>query len=173
VTRPPADAHERNQSRPKRALITEERKAMKKYQRILVGTDFSYASEAAAHRGAELALHYGAVLVLLHVIEHFPEDMPDDLTAPENIDPATYHRDRARKLMEDLASRIAHKSVTQEIVMSPRSAKYEILHLAEAEKIGLIIVGSHGGGRSHLFGSTAIGVVHDAPCDVMVVRPEG
>ena len=44
---------------------------MKDYQRILVGTDFSDPSISAARRGAELARHYGATLILLHVVEHF------------------------------------------------------------------------------------------------------
>ena len=44
---------------------------------------------------------------------------------------------------------------------------------AYAEKIGadLIVVGSHGRtGISGLLGSTARGVLHGAPCDVLVVR---
>ena len=51
---------------------------MRDYRRILVGTDFSNASMEAALRGADLAQRYGAALILMHVIEHFPEDMQND-----------------------------------------------------------------------------------------------
>jgi universal stress protein A len=145
-------------------------RSMKDYQRILVGTDFSDPSMRAARRGAELARHYGATLILLHVVEHFPEDMPNDRIAPENLDPATFYRDRARQNLAKLAEKLTHKDVTQEIIMSSGSAKYEILRFAQSERIDLIVVGSHGEGMLQVFGSTAMGVILDAPCDVMVIR---
>jgi len=42
--------------------------------------------------------------------------------------------------------------------------------LAEKERIDLIILGSHGSGLLHAFGSTTMGVTYDVPCDVLVVR---
>jgi universal stress protein A len=145
---------------------------MRDYQRILVGTDFSEASMAAAHRGADLAHRYGASLLLLHVIEHFPEDIPNDPIAPENRDSSTFYRERALETLADLAEKIGHKNALQEVVTSTGSARYEIRILAESERIDLIVVGSHGSGVVDVFGSTAMGVIYDAPCDVMVVRAE-
>jgi nucleotide-binding universal stress UspA family protein len=145
-------------------------RSMKDYQRILVGTDFSDPSMRAARRGAELARHYGATLILLHVVEHFPEDMPNDRIAPENLDPATFYCDRARQNLAKLAEKLTHKDVTQEVIMSSGSAKYEILRFAQSERIDLIVVGSHGEGMLQVFGSTAMGVMIDAPCDAMVIR---
>ena len=83
---------------------------MKDYQRILVGTDFSEASMAAAHRGADLAHRYNARLILLHVIEHFPEDIPNDPIAPENVDPAAFYQERARQNILELAERLGNKN---------------------------------------------------------------
>ena len=143
---------------------------MKGYQRILVGTDFSAASVEAARRGAELARHYGASLTLLHVIEHFPEDMPDDSVAPENRDPATFYRARARHDLTGLAEEIGHRKAAQMVIMSTDSARYEILRFAEQERMDLIVLGAHGGGALQAFGSTAMGVIYDAPCDAMVIR---
>ena len=143
---------------------------MKDYQRILICTDFSEASMAAARRGADLAQRYGAGLILLHVIEHFPEDMPNDPIVPENLDPATFYSERARRNLQRLAENIEYKNAAQEIVMSTGSARYEIRRFAEKERIDLIVMGSHGGGLLHAFGSTAMGVTYDVPCDVMVVR---
>lgn len=143
---------------------------MKTYQRIAVATDFSDASAAAAYRGAELAHRYGAVLILLHVIEHFPVDMPSEWIAPENCDPSTFYRERARSALADLAEKIDRKDAMQRIVMSSSSARYEILHFAEAERVDLIVMGWHGAGALPVFGSTAMGVISEAPCDAMVVR---
>jgi len=143
---------------------------MRDYQRILVGTDFSKASMAAARRGADLAHRYGARLILVHVIEHFPEDMPNDPIVPENLDPATFYRERARQNLVDLAEQIDHMIAVQEVITSTGSARYEIRLFAEKERIDLIILGSQGGGLLHAFGSTTMGVTYDIPCDVMVVR---
>lgn len=145
---------------------------MKDYRRIVVGTDFSVASMVAARRGADLARHYESTLVLLHIIEHFPADMPDDLVAPENLDPATFYRERACKKLAELAEKIAHMDTVQKVLMSSSSAKHEILRFAETERIDLIVVGAHGEGALRLFGSTAMGVIYDAPCDTIVIREQ-
>ena len=145
---------------------------MRDYQRILVCTDFSKASMTAARRGADLAHRYAARLVLVHVIEHFPEDMPNDPIVPENLDPATFYRERARQNLADLAEKIGNKNAIQEVITSTSSARYEIRLLAEKEGIDLIILGSHGSGLLQAFGSTTMGVTYDIPCDVLVVRAE-
>ncbi|HEY9149438.1 MAG TPA: universal stress protein, partial [Gammaproteobacteria bacterium] len=47
----------------------------------------------------------------------------------------------------------------------------EIQRLAEETKADLIVLGSHGRqGIQRLLGSTANGVLHGAPCDVLAVR---
>jgi universal stress protein A len=143
---------------------------MRDYQRILVATDFAEASLAAARRGAELARHYGASLTLLHVIEHFPEDIPNNPIAPENRDPAKFYLERAHQSLAEVAETIGHGNAAQKVVVSTGSARYEILRFAEKERIDLIVVGTHGGGVLRVLGSTAMGVVYDAPCDAMVTR---
>lgn len=146
---------------------------MKSYGRVMVATDFSADSVAAAHRGADVARRFGATLTLLHVVEHFPEDMPFDGVAPENVSPAEYYLDRARRDLAALAERIGRPEATQEVVVSTGSARQEILQFAAAGTIDLIIVGSHGGEALGPFGSTAIGITHYASCDVLVVRAAG
>ena len=46
------------------------------YKEILVATDFTGHSEAAARRALELAEVCDARIQLLYVVEHFPEDVP-------------------------------------------------------------------------------------------------
>jgi universal stress protein A len=49
--------------------------------------------------------------------------------------------------------------------------KQEIIHIAEQEKVDLIVVGSHGRhGLALLLGSTANSILHYAKCDVLAVR---
>lgn len=143
---------------------------MKDYRRILVGTDFSEASMTAVRRGSDLAVRYGARLILLHVVEHFPEDMPNDPIAPESRDPLTFYRERAREKLAEVAEALDHRSPLQEVIMSTGSARHEIRCLAEREEVDLIVLGSHGGGLVHAFGSTTMGVTYEIPCDVMVVK---
>lgn len=143
---------------------------MQRYERILVCTDFSDPSLEVAHRGAELAGQYKAALTLLHVIEHFPEDLPARDVPPENVDPATYYRDRASRQLADIAIKLSHEDRVQEIVVSTGSAKSEIVRFAEKARIDLIVIGSHGHGFIGTLGSTTMGVVHDALCDTMVIR---
>lgn len=109
--------------------------------------------------------------MLLHVIEHFPADMPSEWIAPENRDPATYYREQARTALANLAKNIGHEDAAQQVVMSSSSARYEILRFAQSEEIDLIVIGWHGTGALPAFGSTVMGVISEAPCDVVVVRP--
>lgn len=146
---------------------------MRDYRRILVGTDFSNASMEAALRGADLAQRYGATLMLMHVIEHFPEDMPNDPIVPEDLDPAAFYRDRATRKLTEVAEKIGCGDAAQEVITSTGSARYEIQILAKEREVDLIILGSQGSGLLHAFGSTTMGVTYDMSCDVMVVRAEG
>jgi universal stress protein A len=147
---------------------------MESYQRILCATDISSHSEAAAQRAAQLAERYGAQLTLLHVIEYFPVSRSNEMIAPEDIDPATYRDQRAKAVLTEVAERLVHKDVKQEVVFSGHSAKHAIIRYAEERQADLIVLATHGHhGIAALLGSTANGVMHGASCDVLVVRASG
>jgi len=144
---------------------------MVSYRNILCAIDFSPSSEAAVDRAAALARSTGAQLTLLHVVEFFPEDRSNEQIAPEDTDPAHYRMSRAREGLAEQARRLGENRVAQEVVVSERSAKYEIVHFAEERKMDLIVVASHGHhGIRALLGSTTDGVLHAASCDVLAVR---
>lgn len=145
---------------------------MKGYKHILVGVDFSVNSRAAAIRGASLARQEGAALTLVHVIEHFPQDIPIDAIPPEDVDPAAFYLKRARSNLAKLASDLDYPTIGQEVVMSSRSANYEIVNLARTRPVDLIVVGANAGDAIATLGSTAMAISHHAPCDVLVVRAE-
>ena len=145
---------------------------MNGYQNILVAADFSAAGEKAVEKAGTLAGRFGASLTLLHVIEHFPEDMPVSVIPPEDVDPQKYLTDRARSSLEKLAARIGQPAAALEMVVSTHSASREIVRYAQGHGIDLIVVGSHGkGGIKGMSGSTANSVVQAAIVDVLVVHP--
>lgn len=144
---------------------------MKRYRRILCATDFSDCCRIAAERAAELARLYGARLTLLHVVEHFPVDRSNDEIAPEDIDPARYHEERAYAALADLAGHLGHGKVRQEVRFCMQSARHEILRYVEEHGTDLVVIGPHGHhGVASILGSTASGMTHKSPCDVLAVR---
>jgi len=144
------------------------------YKNILVAADFTEAGETAAKRAGNLAERFGAGLTLLHVLEHFPEDMPVDVIPPEDVDPQTYFIARIRRQLEDLSVGIGRPGAALDIVVSTHSAHREIVQYAQKNNIDLIVVGCHSPRRMMgAPGSTANGVMHAATVDVLAVRPNG
>ena len=69
------------------------------YVHVLVAVDFSPFSNLATRRAAEIARISNAGLTMLHVVDYFPEDVPLDVVAPEDEDPADFlHRHAADQL---------------------------------------------------------------------------
>ena len=141
-------------------------------RQILAPTDFSECSKQAVACAYELAQTFGAKLVLLHVVEELPSYIGF-------IPPAG-----AAMLLEDLESQArldlievlpeaeaAGVEVTRQVVMG--SPAHEIVEVATAEKVDLIVIATHGRtGLSHLvMGSVAERVVRTALCPVMTIRP--
>jgi|AMFO01.1.fsa_nt_gi Universal stress protein UspA and related nucleotide-binding proteins len=144
---------------------------MENYRHILCPTDFSAHCRRAIERARELADHYGAKLTLLHVIDYFPEEIPNDWIPPEDRDPERYLAERADTMLKELASSMELGEVELVSRMSSSSAKHEISDFAASREVDLIVMSSHARrGVFSLLGSTAAGVVHAAPCDVMVIR---
>ena len=143
---------------------------MKSYKHLLLATDFSECSEAAAKRAAELASCFQAKLTLLHVA-HYPEYLSDDWIAPGDVAPSSHLSERAEKALADLATQLQLTDISWETVFSTSSTKREIVDYARENNIDLIVVGTHGRhGLAALLGSVANGVLHGAPCDVLAVR---
>lgn len=144
---------------------------MKKYTNILCATDFSEASKEAAEQAIAIAKFYSAKLSLLHVIEYFPENRPNEFIPPEGADQKVFREKLARDAFVKLVQSLNLNAIKQDVLFSTQSAKNGIISYAEEQNIDLIVVGTHGHhGIRALLGSTANGVVHSAPCSVLVVR---
>ena len=146
---------------------------MKAYQQILLTTDFSKFSEEVAKKAVNLAGHFNAKITLLHVVEHFPEDMPAGLVAPENVDPEKYVIDQNRSQLEEFIKSIPNFSAIPMVSLSMQGAEDEIIKVAREIKADLIIIGSHGANSvSVLSWLNADEVKQKAACDVLVVHAE-
>ena len=137
---------------------------------ILVPIDFSEPSLEALRCAMAFAKHFGAKIVLLHVVE--PIATPD----MEYI-PMTYSSDRVAKLAARKLQVLSkpHGAGGPLIEQAPvRTGKpfREITEAARELKIDLIIIATHGytGLERALLGSTAERVVRLAPCPVMTLR---
>jgi len=144
---------------------------MSTYRHILVAVDFSPAAETVMIRALEVAARNQTRLSLLHVVEYLP---PMDI-AYEPVLAASWQVDekemlaQARTSLEKLAKQFKADNATLDVTIG--SPKLEICQYARDKGCDLIILGSHGRhGLKLLLGSTANGVLHDMPCDVLAVK---
>jgi nucleotide-binding universal stress UspA family protein len=141
---------------------------------ILVPTDFSAGSEEAVRYAFDLALHLGATLHVLHVLENpfAPGAFMEMYTPP----PAEYFLDMERRAEDRLRAALTPEQKKQvPVVMTTRIGfpATEILdRLQEEPKIDLVVMATHGrGGVARLvLGSVTDKVVRSAPCPVLTMR---
>lgn len=145
---------------------------MSSYQRILVAVDFSDLSADSARRAVELAGFYGASLVFMHVVEHFPDHVPHYKMSREDMDPEEFLTDRAEKDLQELCVRVGAADAEHVVRLTRQGAGGELLDYARDHDIDLIVLGYQGRNRlgELIAGSTATGVVRSAVCDVLTVR---
>jgi len=139
------------------------------FKRILCATDFSPASEAAVRYAANLAAEADGSLFLVHVV-----DRPGPPEPHGNGHPPDFECAAGDQLRRAVPAEARDWCEVQEIVARGKAAP-EILRLAAAHEVGLIVMGIHG--RSVLdlmaFGSVTDQIVREAACPVLTVRPPG
>ncbi len=148
------------------------------FRRILATTDFSEISLEALPVAAEIASHFNAELLLVHVL---PVDTPTPWDIPPYADFGlaslplpdyeTQVRQEVERRLELVATKHAH-GVTVRGLVGRGAAAAEIGRIATAEKADLIVLATHGwtGWRHLVFGSVAERVLREAPCAVLSVR---
>lgn len=142
-------------------------------KRILWPTDFSGPAGEALGPAAELAEHFGAELLIVHVIDPMP--VVPTPPGPLAMNVSLYveeRREEASRLIDGLKkSRIPEAvKVTPLIVEGPPAD--EIAHRAKDFGADLIVMATHGetGWRHALFGSIAEHVLRASPCPVLLIR---
>ncbi len=138
------------------------------YQTIVLAVDLTEESNQVASRVKQLIAYQDCTVHVVHVIEPlsfaYGGDVPMDLTSvQEQI------QDQARSHLTEFSQQFAAPPEHQHLIFGRLES--EIHRVAEENAADLIVVGSHGRhGLALLFGSTANGVLHGAPCDVLAVR---
>jgi universal stress protein A len=134
-------------------------------KRILVPIDFSNYSLNALAQACGLAEHFGAALVLLHVIEPIHFITESDVYA-EQRRASTAQLTRLRADLEKKGHRVR-------LLIRGGIPSRVIVEAARSNRADLIVMGTHGRtGLAHLLiGSVAEKVVRVSACPVLTVRP--
>jgi nucleotide-binding universal stress UspA family protein len=142
---------------------------------ILLATDGSPSATEAQKEAFELAGRLDAPLVAVSVVH--PVAPPVGYAAYGYADILRELTEAERHRMEALLAEVAESAEGEGVrcstVVAQGFAVEEICRRASEYDAELIVVGSHGWGaaRRLLSGSVSTGLVHSAPCPVLVVRP--
>jgi nucleotide-binding universal stress UspA family protein len=157
------------------------------FKRILCPVDLSAFSLTAVKLAVKIAETGGARLYLLHVIDNPFDELY--LTSITQTDPAaidlykseSQRRSKIVRATEEhsvvLLKQFCHDSVEHlprvRYVVSSGDPFEKILDAAEAHRIDLIVLATHGrtGIKRLIIGNVAEKVVRHAPCPVMTVKP--
>lgn len=138
------------------------------YSNVLVCTDFSESSVAAAAKANEIATTLGAALTVIHVVTYVPPAYAG-VELPKELSTAEYMIARAEQHLKNWCSQYELLSASQ--IIETGNAKKAIAKYVETNDVDLVVIGDKG--ESVLmqpFGSVATFVVHHCGCDVLVVR---
>jgi nucleotide-binding universal stress UspA family protein len=139
---------------------------------ILLATDGSPSAAEATREAIELARALEAPLVAT-AVEHVSApsygyygyaEIFGELRKAETA--------RVHAVLEEVASRAEAAGVACETVPLEGVVVDAICRLAHERDAAMIVVGAHGWGavRRLVFGSVSLGVLHEAPCPVLVAR---
>ncbi|WP_144901121.1 universal stress protein [Halobellus captivus] len=140
------------------------------YDKILVPTDGSAASEGAVEHAIELAKQYGATLHALYVIDtgaYSAMEVGSDIVV-EAL------REEGNQAVDRVVEEAEAAGVTVETSVQTGIAHRTIVQYAADEGVDLVVMGTHGrtGVGRFLLGSVAEKVVRTAEVPVMTVRSQ-
>lgn len=142
---------------------------------IVLATDGSPSAQNATEKAVELARATGWPLRIVSawqppnlVGSYYGYAIPAEY-APELIDAERQH---AERVVAEAAERAEATGVSAQTEIRQGSPVEEISAAATDADASFIVVGAHGWGglKRFVFGSVSTGLLHDAPCGVLVVR---
>ena len=136
---------------------------------ILVALDSSELSQYVIQSLDELQIQPATKIILSHVIPSPESDMEMAVDRPHASEELTY-----RHIEKQLQSYQAELPCESELEIVTGDPAVEIVRLAHIHQANLIVIGTRGltGLKRILQGSVSSQVVVDAPCSVLVVKPE-
>jgi nucleotide-binding universal stress UspA family protein len=147
--------------------LNQEQETIMPFKRILTAVDFSANSLEAFRVAAEMASVHSTSLHLLHVIEAWPAASGE--VAVEFVQKANT---AVEQLVASLQPGLENVTLTTEVASG--RAFDEIVNRARDWRADLIVLGTKGTtSLEEIFlGGTAEHVIKEAPCSVLIVRPE-
>jgi len=148
---------------------------MLKFEKVLCPVDFSEFSAGAYDYAQSLAQHYGAELILEHVVEPlcaaypyaaFPRSVSTLNTLNSDL------RSQGQRELEEFVKAHGRNGNKPALVVLEGHPAGSIISLAEKKSADLILMGTHGwqGLDSFILGSVAEKVMRKTRCPVLVVR---
>lgn len=149
---------------------------MNQHRPILLATDGSPSAGEAQRQAFDLAKLSGAPL-LVSAVSHatLPTVGYSAYGYPEIVSELTQaEHQRLDALLAAVTEAAAKEGIDCTPVEADGAVVDEICRIAAERDAQLVVVGSHGWGaaRRFLSGSASTGLVHSAPCPVLVVRPK-
>jgi nucleotide-binding universal stress UspA family protein len=142
------------------------------YKRILLPLDGSAMAEQALPNAIAQAEQFGAILILLRVLEPFPHIRGMSAADMESIKQQASQW--AHAYLDKLVTDIREKGVSAQAAIVEGRPDVSILQFSETHQVDLIIVCSRGrsGVSRWLMGSVADRVVRGATVPVLLVRTQ-
>jgi len=141
---------------------------------ILFATDGSPSAEAAQREAFELAQRLDAPLLVVSITHPVVPAVGYAAYGYSNVvaELTEAERHRVKKLLATVAAAASAAELPCSTATADGFAVEEICRIAGERGAQLIVVGSHGWGAARRFfsGSVSTGLVHAAPCPVLVVR---
>ena len=151
---------------------------MTEFNRILVPLDGSSPAEKALPVATTLAEKFESTIILLHVLDIPTPSTPvshPEVTIDWVIEARRYALQEAENYLNARhQAEIHQQGVRVRALLRDTSPAEDILNIAVAKKIDLIVMSSPGqGGLARwTFGSVADKVARYSPCPVLLIRPQ-
>lgn len=147
-------------------------------KRILCATDFDEPTDEGVKTASEMAEHFGAEILLVHIVSLVPV-IPSPVEEPSStFNVASYQKeleDAARVRLEKMARELISPKVKVRMFVSSGFPADEIMQMAEKEDAGLIIITihSHSRWRYLLFGSKAARLLRKSRRPILSIQQLG
>jgi len=142
-------------------------------KKILCPTDFSEPAKEGVKAANELALHFSAQIILIHVVSTTAIAAASPvLTGISDLSVLTELEKAARETIAVEAEKMLDSRLESQLVVVNGNAADQIARVAEEEKVDLIVIATHGHGgwRKFLFGSVTEKVAKLSPCPVLLIH---
>jgi len=143
------------------------------FSRILVAVDGSPFAERALAQAVDLSRKYGARLLIVHVVlRRFYAVTPSEAGVLATTVFVKEMESEGKKIIAKSEEIVKAAGVAYESKLVQGVPADEIVRLAQAERVDLIIIGSRGltEVRAFLLGSVSDKVTHHAKCPILIVK---